>query len=66
VSAWDDDLMREYKRLMAAIDGPRRRKGGRSVTIVVVHRSRSGTWRTKRKQKSQPGVPAKQKQETTT
>ena len=55
MSVWDDDLTREYRRRIAAIDAaPRRRKGRHSVTIVVVHRSRSGTWREKRKQ-SPPG-----------
>jgi hypothetical protein len=50
--------MREYQRLIAAIDAAPRHRKGRSVTIVVVHRSRSGTWRTKRKQQSPPGAPA--------
>jgi hypothetical protein len=65
VSAWGDDLTLEYLRRIAAIDAaPRRRKGQARVTIVVVHRSRSGTWRTKRKE-PRPGDAGKQKETTT-
>ena len=62
--SWDDDLTREYLRRIAAIDAaPRRRKGRPNVTIVVVHRTRNGTYRTKRKE-PRPGDAGKQKQES--